>query len=170
MAYVIKDPDAPMTYKQGIMIRNGGGGDVRPENLTKQQASDRIGQLLKQRGMASTQDVDLDDLFRQAELAGIAAGRGVSPTPMLIEGYDPIEGGVCGFAWVNFKMKNRITRKFGRFLKDNGLGRKDEYYGGVTISISDHGQSMTRKEAHASAMAKVLREAGIEAYSASRMD
>ncbi len=170
MAYVIKDPDAPMTFKQGIMIRNMGGGDVRPENLTKQQASDRIGQLLKQKGMTSTQSVDFDDLFRQAELAGIAAGRGVSPTPMIIEGYDPVEGGACGFAWVNFKMKSGIARKFGRFLKENGLGRKDEYAGGMTIWISDHGQSMARKEAHASAMAQVLQKAGIDAYSASRMD
>ena len=122
------------------------------------------------KGKTAAPAVDFDDLFRQAELAGIAAGKAVSPTPMIIQGYDPIEGGVCGFAWVNFKMKGGIARKFGRFLKENGLGRKDEYYGGVTISISDHGQSMTRKEAHASAMAKVLQEAGIDAYSASRMD
>lgn len=113
---------------------------------------------------------DFHDLFRQAELAGIAAGQAVSPTPMLINGYDPIEGGVCGFAWVNFKMKSGLARKLGRFLWENNLGRKDEYYGGLTIWISDHGQSMTRKEAHASALAKVLQEAGIEAYSASRMD
>lgn len=113
---------------------------------------------------------DFHDLFRQAELAGIAAGKAVSPEPMIIDGYDPVAGGVCGFAWVNFKMKSGLARKFGRFLWENNLGRKDEYYGGLTIWISDHGQSMTRKEAHASALAKVLQEAGIDAYSASRMD
>lgn len=111
-----------------------------------------------------------EDLFNQAELAGIAAGNAATPTPMIIEGYDPIEGGPCGFAWVNFKMKSGLARKFGRFLRENNLGRKDEYYGGLTIWISDHGQSMTRKEAHAAALAKVLQTAGIDAYSASRMD
>lgn len=115
---------------------------------------------------------DFDDLFRQAELAGIAAGNAASPTPMIVVGYenDPVVDGVCGFAWVNFKMKPGLARKFGRFLQENKLGRKDSYAGGVTIWISDHGQSMTRKEAHAAAMAKVLQEAGIDAYSASRMD
>lgn len=44
---VLKTPDAPMTFKQGIMIRRLGGGDVRPEKLTMQQASDRIKSLLE---------------------------------------------------------------------------------------------------------------------------
>ena len=44
------------------------------------------------------------------------------------------------------------------------------YYGGVDIWVGEFNQSMERKEACAAAMARVLNEAGIKAYSMSRMD
>ena len=43
--------------------------------------------------------------------------------------------------------------------------RKDSYYGGVCIWISQFGQSVDLKYAYANAMAKVFRDAGIEAAS-----
>ena len=168
MAITLKNPDAPMSYKQGILIRNLGGGDARGEDLTQQEASDRIGELMAAKG--KTDAPDYDGLWLSAVDAGRIAGNGETPTPMDIAGYDPIMDGVGGFAWVNFKMKSGLARKFGRWLQDEGHGRKDDYYGGVTIWIGDYGQSMERKAAHAQAMAKVFQEIGIDAYAASRMD
>ena len=57
-----------------------------------------------------------------------------------------------------------------KFLKDNDIGRKDSYYGGHTIWVSDFGQSVTRKENYARAFAKVLGDNGITAYNMSRLD
>jgi hypothetical protein len=45
-----------------------------------------------------------------------------------------------------------------------GMARKDGYYGGVTVWISEYNQSMARKEAHARAFAAVLSAAGVRAY------
>ncbi len=173
MAFTLKNPDAPMSFKQGIMIRNCGGGDVRSENLTQQEASDRIGELMAAKGKTATPKVDFDGLWKRAADAGMNAGNGCSPTPMIVSGYedDPVMDGACGFAWVNFKMKGGLGRKFGRWLIDNDHARKDSYYGGVTIWIGAHNQSVARKVANASAMASTLRAAGIEdAYAGSRLD
>ena len=41
---------------------------------------------------------------------------------------------------------------------------------GLSVWVSEGGQSMERKEAYARAYADVLRAAGIEAYAGSRMD
>jgi len=109
----------------------------------------------------------IDDLIDDAIAAGRAAGLGVVPQPMYIQGYAPVMDGACGFAWVNVKPANSAVAKR---LVARGMARKDGYYGGVTVWISDYNQSMTRKEAHARAFAATLAAAGIRAYSASRMD
>ena len=174
MSYEIQEPDAPMTWKQGITIRNLGGGDVRPLNLTRSQASDKIGELMSAKGIdESKPKADYDKLWEEAKADGYVAGTDAVPTPMIVEGYEhePVMGGACGFAWVNFSMKKGIGRKFGKWLIDNDHARKDNYYGGCTIWVGDHGQSMARKEAHAHAMAQTLQRAGIEdAHGMSRMD
>jgi len=174
MSYEIKEPNEPMTWKQGITIRNLGGGDVRPLNLTRQQASDKIGELMAAKnGGESQPKVDFEKLWEEAKADGYVAGIDAIPTPMTVSGYEsePVMDGACGFAWVNFKMKGGLGRKFGRWLIDNGHARKDTYYGGCTIWISEHNQSMARKEAHAHAMAETLQRAGIEdAHGMSRMD
>ena len=113
------------------------------------------------------------NLWLEARADGYVAGTDETPNPMIVSGYEdqPVMDGACGFAWVNFKMKGGLGRKFGRWLIDNGYARKDTYYGGCTIWISEHGQSMARKEAHAHAMAETLQRAGIEdAHGTSRMD
>ena len=74
--------------------------------------------------------------------------------------------GVCGFASVNVKPANC---KFAKFLVANGLGRKS-FNGGVSMSVRDFNQSLTKKEAYAYAFASVLAEHGIKAYVESRMD
>ena len=184
MSYEIQEPDAPMTWKQGITSRNLGGGDVRDRNLTRQEASDLIGELMTAKGMESKPKVDFKKLWEEAIAAGLEAGKNALPTPMIVEQHaNPLDDnspvmqdwhvseGVCGFAWVNFKMKGGLGRKFGQWLIKNDHARKDNYYGGCTIWVGDHGQSIERKSAHASAMAATLQRAGIEdAHPMSGMD
>ena len=118
--------------------------------------------------------------FAKASAAGKAAGEGAKPQAMMVvQPSNPLNDnsvpsamwhvpeGVCGFAWVNVSPGNS---PFANWLKKNKLARK-AYGGGVDIWISDFGQSVERKEACASAMAKVLKEElGVNAYASSRMD
>ena len=109
-------------------------------------------------------------LYARALMAGrfaaIEATKGMA-TYAIMEGERRVGTmtGLCGFAWVNVK-----DRKFGNYLKKMGLGRADHYYGGVTVWISDYNQSHEMKTAHAYAMAKVFKEAGVDAYAAERLD
>lgn len=123
-------------------------------------------------------------LYKVAKEAGAAAGRGAAPVPMVVGSgkslfsseLDPskpmyyVSEGVCGFAWVTVRPGNS---KFANWLKKRGYA-KPAYGGGVSIWISDYNQSMDRKEAHAYAMAKVLREGladeRVSVYAGSRMD
>ena len=121
------------------------------------------------------------EIYSEAHSAGLAAGHGCTPTPMVVGtpttplGNDIdyskdtyyVADGLCGFAWINIKP---ARGKFVKFLKDNDIGRKDSYYGGYTIWVSDFGQSVTRKENYARAFVKVLEENGLKAYAMSRMD
>ena len=121
------------------------------------------------------------EIYSEAHSAGLAAGHGCTPTPMVVGqpttplgndiDYDKetyyVADGVCGFAWVNIKP---ARGKFVKFLKDNNIGRKDCYYGGYTVWVSEFGQSMHRKENYARAFTSVLRENGLTAYNMSRMD
>lgn len=201
MTYEIQEPDAPATNKQTWAIKCLGGGDVREDGLTRQQASDMIGDLkaTKETGpnrkYHSRINVDTgkksvtvtqtyEDLLGKAVEAGRTAGNYVRPTPMIVTQHtNPLDDnspaektwdvpeGACGFAWVNFSMKSGLGRRFGQWLIKNDLARKDDYLGGCTIWIGDHGQSVDRKSAHANALAKVLQEAGIaDAYGSSRLD
>ena len=122
--------------------------------------------------------------FAKAAAAGKAAGEAAKPQAMMVSepsnplaaGYSPpkamwyVPEGVCGFAWVKVSPGNS---PFANWLKKNKLARK-AYSGGVEIWISDFNQSMDRKEACASAMAKVLNEelagSGLQIYANSRMD
>ena len=120
-------------------------------------------------------------IYAEAHSAGMAAGHGCTPTPMVVgtpttplgndidyskETYY-VADGMCGFAWINIKP---ARGKFVKFLKDNNIGRKDSYYGGYTIWVSGFGQSLDRKSAYARAFAKVLDDNGLTAYPMSRMD
>ena len=118
-------------------------------------------------------------LYYRAKQAGLEAGDAVAPIPMTVLHANVLTGevnrekptyyvpdGVCGFAWVNVRPGNS---RFANFLKTKGFARADDN-GGVTIRISEHGQSVSRKEAHASGLAEVLLAAGIKAYSDSRLD
>ena len=120
-------------------------------------------------------------VYAKAQAAGMAAGQGARPTPMVVgspstpfgNDVDPkqptyyVSEGVCGFAWVNVRPGNS---SFAKWLVANKVARK-AYEGGVQIWVSEFNQSMARKEAYAEAMAAVFRnELGVKAYAGSRMD
>jgi len=124
---------------------------------------------------------DFASLYAQADAAGRSAVEKTKVVPMIVgqetslfsgkidytkETYY-VADGVCGFAWVNVKPGNS---KFANWLKKNKLARTDSYYGGVSMSVRDYNQSLQKKEAYAHAFAAVLRDAGISAYTTSRMD
>lgn len=121
------------------------------------------------------------ELYNAAHEAGLAAGAACTPRPMLVgtpttplgndidydKPVDYISEGPCGFAWIVIHPANS---RFVNILKKNGIGRKN-YGGGWCIWVSGFNQSMMRKEAYASAFAKVLNDNGIaRAYPDSRMD
>lgn len=108
------------------------------------------------------------ELFAKADAAGKLAADSIIPVPMVVSGYEstPIEGGVCGFAWVTVRPGGS---SFAKWLKANKGGRI-AYQGGMQIWISDYGQSMARKDAYAGAFAAVLRSKDIKGYAGSRMD
>jgi hypothetical protein len=119
-------------------------------------------------------------LHRKAHLAGMDAGGAARPVPMYVveranpwddnspvtRRYAPVEGGVCGFAWVKVRP---AMGPFVRYLKAHGTGHKG-YTGGWDVWVSAFNQSLERKTAYANAYAKVLTEAGLTAYGQSRMD
>lgn len=123
-----------------------------------------------------------DQLLCDAIAAGKNAAEACVPIPMIpvqranpfddsspiVKVYEPVLGGVCGFAWIVLRPANS---KFANYCKNSyALQTHKNYGGGLAIWIGDYGQSMTMKEAYASAFAKVLRDAGINAYAQSRMD
>jgi hypothetical protein len=118
------------------------------------------------------------ELYRTADAAGKAAAEACRPAPMIvgtavglsnkIDESKPqyfVPDGVCGFAWIQFPGNTA----FGKWAKAQKLARP-AYPKGLSIWVSDYGQSIQLKEAYAWAFARVLQEAGIKAYSGSRMD
>jgi hypothetical protein len=118
-------------------------------------------------------------IYQQAHYQGNVAVEMANVTPMIVQQRENplndasrvvkeyyVNDGVCGFASVTVKPANS---KFAKFLVANGLGRKS-FNGGVSMSIRDFNQSLTKKEAYAYAFASVLNEHGIKAHVESRMD
>jgi hypothetical protein len=121
-----------------------------------------------------------DALYAEAHERGLRAANTVVPRTMVVQRHaNPLDDdshvvkewivpeGMCGFAWVNVKPGNS---PFARWLKANGYARSDSYEGGVTIWVSDFGQSHTRKRAYAQAFVAVLTEEGIRAHAGDRLD
>lgn len=119
-------------------------------------------------------------LYAKAQAAGMAAGEAVIPTPMhvveranpfddnsaVVRRYAPVMDGPCGFAAITIRPGNS---SFARWLKANKRAYSG-YYGGTELSVSQFGQSLTRKTVYARAFTEVLRAAGIDASYNSRMD
>ena len=125
--------------------------------------------------------MNYNELYLKAHTAGVAAGSNHRPVPMVVvehtnllddsspvkRAYPPVTGGVCGFAWINVKPG---TSTFARWLKIEGIGKADSYYGGITIWVSLFGQSYEKKMAYAEAFVQVLVDAGIKASVHGRLD
>ena len=106
-------------------------------------------------------------IFDLAHRAGMLAVERLTVEPMaVIDGSTRyiVEGGVCGFAWINLPARGCHVKEAKLF------GARKGYPKGLTIWVSHFGQSMQRKETYAYAFAKSLRNVGIDAYSDSRMD
>lgn len=126
-----------------------------------------------------TNNSDFQAIYEEARQAGMNAGNSKVPVPMIVcehsnplddnspisREYAPVMGGVCGFAWIKFPGNTA----FGLWAKKKGYARKS-YPTGLSIWVSEFGQSMEKKEAFAYAFAEVLRKHGIKAYAGSRMD
>jgi hypothetical protein len=126
--------------------------------------------------------------FQMAHVKGMEAVRGMTPTPMVVgspstpfgNDVDPskptyfVEGGVCGFAWVNIRPATSAVAKFA----ESELGwRYNDYDRAMQKWIGEFGQSMQRKEAYADAFAtelsdnlKLLGYDKVRVSSNSRMD
>lgn len=112
-------------------------------------------------------------------------------------GFDPdqpiyrVNEGACGFGWVivrgDRKFQNYLqAKRESRFPAAEALNHSNgdwrdtshvmppshsEYERGTHVSVTGFGQSVTRKEAFAYAMARVLNEIdGVEAHGSSRLD
>ena len=81
------------------------------------------------------------------------------------------DGYPCGFAYLNIKP---ARGPFVNYLKQRGIGRADSYHGGYTLSSYDccnfNGQNMDTKEDGVRAFAAVLKSAGVNCTTYSRMD
>lgn len=131
------------------------------------------------RDQRAERDQAFADLFARADAAGRAAAEATRPTPMVVQQHRDVlddaspvvqewvvPSGVCGFAWVTI---HPATSAAARYAKKH-LGARTAYRGGMEIWVAAYGQSMELKEAYAHAYARVLRDAGLKAYSGSRMD
>ena len=114
---------------------------------------------------------NIASLIAKAQTAGLVALENAITKPMVVHGGSRpylVEGGVCGFAWVNV-YGIRANSKMGKALAALGF-RKNSYEKAFQFWVFDGGQSMERKEAYAYAMADVLQKSGLRAYGGSRMD
>jgi len=114
-------------------------------------------------------DVEFSKLWNDAYQAGLDAVAKANVRPMVVQSATQswyVADGVCGFAWVTVRPGNSAFANWG---KKKGLFSK-AYGGGVQYWVGEFDQSMQKKEAFAGAVAAKLREAGIDAYSGSRMD
>jgi hypothetical protein len=122
-------------------------------------------------------------IVARARAAGREAGLKCRPTPMVV--FTPVgilagkggevvdltkpvyfvDDGACGFAWIQFP----ANTAFGRWAKKAGIATK-AYPTGLWIWVNEFGQSVERKEAYASAFARVLQSHGIDCYAGSRLD
>tara|TARA_R100000773_G_scaffold42666_1_gene40135 strand:- start:770 stop:1144 length:375 start_codon:yes stop_codon:yes gene_type:complete len=107
----------------------------------------------------------LKDAHESGHNAALAAD------PQMIQAVDTITGKVykpfpiCGFASVIVKgLRGRVL---GEFKK---RGFEKHYRGGISLWISDYGQSYDMKTAYARAYSKVLNERGIKSWPESRLD
>lgn len=180
LRYPEKTKPGPMTRKQGIYIRNLGGGDVRGQGLNYDQASALIERLKAEK---EARLAAYESAYEAAHIAGHEAATNLETSTMIVvEPSNPLDDssppkkvwacneGPCGFAWVNVRPGNS---KFANWLKKNHDASRS-YYGGLDIWVGAYGQSYERKKAYAHAFADVLAreldDPKLRIYPMSRLD
>jgi hypothetical protein len=121
-----------------------------------------------------------ETVYAEAQRRGREAGEQVEVQPMVVEErVNPLDdtsvmkriwhvpGGVCGFAWVLFP---DCRSPFVKWLLAQGHAGKRYGKSGATIWIYAHGQSYTRKKAHAEAMCDYFRRVKIKCSVGSELD
>ena len=116
--------------------------------------------------------MNYQNIYNQCHEAGMVALNEAVPSPITVTGHGQTfyeMEGLCGFAWISIKPGNS---KLANEFKKLGVASKNHYAGGVDVWVREGGQSVTRKEAYASAFAKKLKElTGVERiYAQSRLD
>ena len=125
--------------------------------------------------------MDFAKLYQEAHKAGLVAGEGAKPIPMVVGTPTTLFGsdidyekktyyvadGVCGFAWVAVKPRNA---PFAKWLVANNKGRSSDYDKAILVLVSEFGQSLERKSQYAAAFAQVISDAGIRCHANSRID
>jgi hypothetical protein len=125
--------------------------------------------------------MDFQELYERAHQAGINAATSAEVQPMVvgtpisifandIDETKPtyfVPDGPCGFAEVIVKPGNS---RFANWLKKNNIASTRYYGGGVSVWVSQFGQSYQRKMAYAAAFAEVLRTENIRAAATGRLD
>ncbi|TWD55363.1 hypothetical protein FB480_102173 [Agrobacterium vitis] len=98
-----------------------------------------------------------EKLFLLADENGRKAHDAVLPTPMVLVGFEVIEEGECGSAYV---VVNDARKGFARWLIKTGRG--DRFYrGGASVHCRSQSQSVERAQAYALAFARVLALNGV---------
>ena len=142
--YVLKTPDAPATFKQGIKIRRlTGDRDIRKEGLTMKQASDIIAQLMagnavlpKTKTPKVSSKKSFETILKDAESAANSAGdawlEAARPAWVVVDshgndlGYAPMLD-VCGIVYIAVVDKRT---SFAKWLATH----QDGYNGSVLIN------------------------------------
>lgn len=190
-----ENKNQPATTKQTWALFRLTGKDYRKDNLTRQQASEMISKLYSEKGITNVDTKKdkfkfFETVYNEAHKAGLEAGNKSKPTPMVVQQHSDmlddnspvkkewfVEGGVCGFAWIEIRPSNST---FGKWLKDTKRGGHSDYDHCIIVSCHEFGQSMQRKEAYCHAFVKALGKYAKElqgnnknplrVYSRSRMD
>ena len=128
---------------------------------------------------AKAQRLVIEQDLIEAIAQGCAAGLGNNPDPMVVvdsatgQRWD-VSGGACGFAWVNVPLNTALGKAILRNYEGARGGifsAHKAYGGGVDLWVSGFGQSLSRKEAAAGAVARYLTSKGYKGVGfRSRMD
>ncbi len=156
---------------QNLIARGAKGTPREYKPYVKGEKKGRKGKAPK-RTVKNSREQEFQAIYDAAWEAGEAAAAKYTPTPMVVaehvnplddsspikKVYAPVMGGVCGFASVEMP----ATSAFAKWLVQTGKARRQEYKGGIAISIWDYNQSYELKVAHAHAMADSLHNQGIK--------
>jgi hypothetical protein len=116
-----------------------------------------------------SKDVKFSMLWNAAYAAGVNAVTAANVQAMVVsDGKGKqwyVADGPCGFAWITVPGNSA----FGKWGKAKGLFSKG-YPKGLMYWVGEFNQSIQKKQTFAAAAAEVLRKAGVDAWSGSRMD